>query len=252
METQPQINPLSIDSTPIIEMQDITVTFGNTIILNHINLRIFQGEYVGLIGRNGSGKSTLMKTILGLIHPVQGEVKVFGVPLSRDSYLKIGYVPQMRGFNHEFPALVRDVVKLGLEAQPQSVRRGKSKDYYEEKIQLALHKVKMERYLNRPIGHLSGGEQQKVLLAQALVREPTILLLDEPTSALDFVMVQDFLSLLVELNKTFGLTLLVIQHNLEILRPVCSRLLMLRRSILYDGSPDGEEVTQMIHNVFNY
>lgn len=116
---------------------------------------------------------------------------------------------------------------------------------------LALHKVKMERFANRPIGHLSGGEQQKVLIAQALVRNPKILLLDEPTSALDFTMVKDLLALLKSLNDKFNIILIVIQHNLDMLLPFCNRLVMLRGIKVYDGPPQIEKATEMIERVFS-
>jgi len=108
----------------------------------------------------------------------------------------------------------------------------------------------MGSFFDRPIGHLSGGEQQNVLVAQALVREPEILLLDEPTSALDFTMVENFLRLLQDLNKNYGITLIVIQHNLEILRPYCSRLIMLKGSIMYDGLPNIPRADELIKRVF--
>nr|MDO8116181.1 ABC transporter ATP-binding protein [Candidatus Sigynarchaeota archaeon] len=232
----------------LIRLENVDVVLTGNVILHHINIEIKRGEYVGLIGRNGSGKTTLMKTILGIIPTNKGRVEMFGGPIRPEALERIGYVPQLKSIEHEFPATVRDVVAMGM-----YIKKNGNKAHVmdiQEKNQLALHKVQMEGYLNRPIGHLSGGEQQKVLLAQALVRDPDILLLDEPTSALDFVMVRGFLSLLTTLNKAYNLTLLVIQHNLEILRPFCSRLLMLKKTILYDGEPTLQRADDLINDVF--
>ncbi|HME54419.1 MAG TPA: ABC transporter ATP-binding protein [Candidatus Lokiarchaeia archaeon] len=234
---------------PVIELEGITVVLGKNNVLSDINLKIFKGEYIGLIGKNGSGKSTLIKTILGIIRPTSGYVKVFGKPLNAASYKKIGYTPQMQFIDHEFPATVGEVVAMGLYKNKPLLSRMTNEDL--DRVQLALHKVKMEDYINRPIGHLSGGEQQKVLVAQALVMEPEILLMDEPTSALDFLIIDDFLKLLTELNKKYGITLLVIQHNLELLLPYCSRLIMLRRAIMYDGNPTAPGVRDMLMQVFS-
>lgn len=266
---------------PIIELKDVDVVLGKKLVLQNINLDIFKGEYIGLIGRNGSGKTTLMKTILGLYEPVRGTVKVFGKNISSKTYDYIGYMPQMKRIPHAFPATVKDVVGMGLykerlfnpfiESPFKKIRnklwdflpqhslmkkmikepnRSESNNDYTDRIMYALHKVNMEKYVNRPIGHLSGGEQQKVLVAQALVREPEILLLDEPTSSLDFVMVKDFLKLLTNLNSEYGITLMVIQHNLEMLQPFCNRLIMLRGTIMYDGPPNIPKASEMIQKVF--
>ncbi len=266
---------------PIIELQDVDVVLGQKKVLQNINLDVFAGEYIGLIGRNGSGKTTLMKTILGLYEPDGGKVKVFGKPISSKTYNYIGYMPQMKRISHAFPATVKDVVGMGLYKErlfnpfiesPINKIKNKLKailpqypllqklikephkleveDDYTDRIMYALHKVNMEKYVNRPIGHLSGGEQQKVLVAQALVTEPKILLLDEPTSSLDFVMVKDFLKLLTKLNNDYGITLMVIQHNLEMLQPFCSRLIMLRGTIMYDGPPNIPKASEMIQKVF--
>lgn len=244
------INPTNNQSNkqnPIIELENVSVALENKPVLRNINLKINHGEYVGIIGKNGSGKTTLMKTIMGLIKPNTGSIKLFGSPFEPKALNKIGYVPQMNAIKRTFPANVEEVVSLGL-YKIHKFRKLSETD--KQKIMLALHKVKMEDFIHRPIGHLSGGEQQKVLLAQALVSEPEILLLDEPTNALDFVMVRDFLALLSELNRKYNLTLLVIQHNLEMLRPFCTRLIMLKRSILYDGNPTDSTADKMIEKVF--
>jgi zinc transport system ATP-binding protein len=233
---------------PIIELENVSVVLDNKPVLRNINFKINRGEYVGIIGKNGSGKTTLIKTIIGLIKPDKGTIKIFGKPFNPQALTKIGYVPQMNSIKRTFPASVQDVVSMGL-FKRHKFRRLSDQD--KEKIMLALHKVKMEDFIHRPIGHLSGGEQQKVLLAQALVSDPEILLLDEPTNALDFVMIRDFLDLLRDLNTRFTLTLLVIQHNLELLRPFCSRLIMIKRSIFFDGLPSDKNADNMIQKVFS-
>nr|MDO8110598.1 zinc ABC transporter substrate-binding protein [Candidatus Sigynarchaeota archaeon] len=237
-----------VDNDVVIELQNVMVAYSKTSVLNDVSLKIRKGEYVGLIGKNGSGKSTLIKTILGLIAPVKGTVKVFGQPVHAKTHEKIGYTPQMHSINHEFPATVGDVVAMGLYKKKGMLSRLNAEDM--AKVQLALHKVKMEEYINRPIGHLSGGEQQKVLIAHALVHDPDILLLDEPTSALDFNVIKDILALLDELNKKYGITLIVIQHNLDLLLPFCKRLVMLRRSVIYDGPPYADTVKEAMNRTF--
>jgi ABC-type Mn2+/Zn2+ transport system ATPase subunit/ABC-type Mn2+/Zn2+ transport system permease subunit len=237
-----------VEKDPVIEISNVSVSYNRSSpVLQEINLKIYPGEYIGLIGKNGSGKSTLMKSILGLLKPTTGAIRIFNEPIGSHTYDRIGYMPQMHPIPREFPATVGDVVSMGL-FKNHLFRPLQKIDH--DKVMLALHKVHMEKFFNRPIGHLSGGEQQKVLVAQALVREPEILLLDEPTSALDFTMVKDFLAFLQHLNHEYGITLIVIQHNLDMLRPYCSRLIMLRGQIVYDGLPNLPKADEMIQKVF--
>ena len=234
---------------PVIELNKVSVDLGRSVVLKDIDLKVNEGDYIGLIGKNGSGKTTLLKTILGIYKPKSGSIRVYNQPVNSEAYAKIGYVPQMHPVKREFPATVYDVVQMGLYRFKADIAENN-----EEKgnpVMLALHKVKMERYANRPIGHLSGGEQQKVLIAQALVRNPKILLLDEPTSALDFTMVRDLLALLKQLNEKFNITLIVIQHNLDMLIPFCNRLVMLKGIKMYDGPPKIEIANDMIQRVFS-
>ncbi len=232
----------------VIELDKVRVTIGSTMALRDISLNVDTGEYVGLIGKNGSGKTTLMRVILGLVKPSSGSVKIFGHAPGGALLKRIGYAPQMRAIEREFPATVEEVVALGLHDEVGTF--GMISRAQRAKIQLALHKVRMEAYINRPIGHLSGGEQQKIMLAQALIRDPEILLLDEPTSALDHLIIRDFLALLTDLNKTYGITLVVIQHNLDLVIPFCSRLVILRRSIVFDGNPNDEGVAKAVLSAF--
>ncbi len=119
-----------------------------------------------------------------------------------------------------------------------------------QKVQRALHLVHMEDYTERPIGHLSGGEQQKIMIARALVTEPKILLLDEPTSALDFRATRSVLELLKELNHERGITLIVIHHNLELVRPYCSRLAVINKTILWEGEPKDPQADAAITRAY--
>lgn len=220
----------------IIELENVNVNYGDTPILMNVNLKVEKGDYIGLLGPNGSGKTTLMKTILGLVVPDSGKVTWFGKPISNEQRTNIGYVSQLHLVNREFPARVHEIVEMGRYSLRGFGKRLTGAD--REAVRFALHKVHMEDFFDRPIGHLSGGEQQKVFVAQALVRNPKVLLLDEPTSALDFVMVKNLLDLLEDLRDNWDITICVIHHNLDLLRPYCSRLVVLNRTIWYDGPPN--------------
>ena len=238
----------NINSPSIIEIKNLYVSYGRKQVLANINLKINKGDYVGLIGGNGAGKSTLLKSIIGLIKPTSGSVKILGKTLNLQVLDKIGYTPQMHSINHEFPATVGDIVEMGLYRKNGLFKRLNKNS--KEKVMLALHKVKMESFIDRPIGHLSGGEQQKILVAQALVKEPEILFLDEPTSALDFVRVKEVLLLLDEMNKKYGITIIAIHHNLDLIKPFCNRLVVLKGIIRYDGDPHTKEADNIIAEVF--
>lgn len=229
----------------------VTVTYGNVVALWQINLDVSKGEYIGIAGPNASGKTTLFKTILGLIKPVEGQVSVYGKPvgnLSKKLINKIGYIPQAHQITQYFPAKVRDVVLMGRYGFNFLGSPLKSKDY--ERMENELKFIGMYEQRNRPIGHLSGGQQQKVLIARALVREPEILMLDEPTSNLDFKITKEITELITQLHEERDLTVLTINHNLDLLREDIDRLVILNKSIIYDGPPYTEEVDEILYKTF--
>ncbi len=234
---------------PIISLKDISVKYQNVIALHDVNLDIFQGEYIGIFGPNGSGKTTLLKAILGLVKPFKGSVKFVDTMHSEKMRPSISYVPQNPSVNKTFPATVLEVVEMGLYARIGFLKPLKEEDHI--LAEEALHKVHMGYYKNRPIGHLSGGELQKVMVARALVSNPQVILLDEPTASLDFVMTKDLMELLSELNKTYNITIMVIHHHIDLLLPYSSRLLLINQAIVYDGEPNGEEINKKISQIFN-
>lgn len=229
----------------------VTVTYGDVVALWQINLDISRGDYIGIAGPNASGKTTLFKTILGLKKPVEGQVSIYGKPvgkLPKKTINKIAYVPQAHQIDQFFPAKVKDVVLMGRYGINFLGSPLKKEDY--QKMEDELRFVGMYEQRNRPIGHLSGGQQQKVLIARSLVRKPEILLLDEPTSNLDFKITKEITELITRLHKERNLTVLTINHNLDLLREDINRLVILNKRIIYDGPPYGEKVDKILYNTF--
>ncbi|TXT66401.1 MAG: High-affinity zinc uptake system ATP-binding protein ZnuC [Promethearchaeota archaeon] len=229
----------------------VTVTYGDVVALWQINLDVSHGDYIGIAGPNASGKTTLFKTILGLKNPVEGEVSIYGKPvgnLPKKTLNKIAYVPQAHQIDQFFPAKVKDVVLMGRYGINFLGSPLKKEDY--EKMEEELKFVGMYEQKSRPIGHLSGGQQQKVLIARSLVREPEILLLDEPTSNLDFKITKEITELITKLHDERNLTVLTINHNLDLLREDIDRLIILNKRIIYDGPPHGEKVDEILYSTF--
>ncbi len=235
---------------PVISFENVFVKYQNIIALRNININIYQGDYIGIFGPNGSGKTTFLKTIIGLVKPDNGKITVLGSEDIKKVRTNVGYVPQNISVKKTFPATVLEVVEMGLFGKIGFMKPLKPED--KKQAEEALHMVHLETYKNRPIGHLSGGELQKVMVARAIASKPNILLLDEPTSALDFMMVKDLMKLLVELNNKLNITIIAINHHLDLLQPYCTRLLLMDGTIIYDGKPDNNEIDDIIKQIFSF
>jgi zinc transport system ATP-binding protein len=235
---------------PVISFEDVFIKYHNIFALQNVSVDIYQGDYIGIFGPNGSGKTTFLKTIIGLIEPNSGRVRVLGSENIKKVRSNVGYVPQNISVKRTFPATVLEVVEMGLFGKIGFMKPLRTDD--KKQAEEAIHMVHLEAYKNRPIGHLSGGELQKVMVARALASKPKILLLDEPTSALDFMMVQDLMKLLIELNNKLNITIIAINHHLDLLQPYCTRLLLMDGTIIYDGKPDNPEIDSIIKQIFNF
>ncbi|MHA1397906.1 MAG: metal ABC transporter ATP-binding protein [Candidatus Heimdallarchaeaceae archaeon] len=237
----------------VICLKDINVVYGNLAALYDINLDVYKGDFIGICGPNGSGKTTLLKTMVGLVEPLTGEIHLFGEKVTdsipKEIRFKMGYVPQIAQFDRNFPALVKDVVEMGRYAKAGLTKPLTKKD--REKIINALKLVDMEHAAERPFGHLSGGQQQRVLIAQTLAAEADVLLLDEFTSALDFRMTEEIMELLDHLNFKHGITILIIGHNIELLKAYCKRVICLNKMITYDGSPNNPDFEKEVNLIFH-
>jgi len=191
-----------------IKIENLSFAYGDHEVLKDINLDIYEGDYVAIIGPNGGGKTTLTKLLLGLIKPSSGEIKIFGKSVLQ-AREKIGYLPQYINFNMDMPINVFDIVLQG--------RLTKRKLFYskeDKKIALEqLKKMNIYDLKERKIKELSGGQRQRVLLARALTKQPKILILDEPTASIDPEGQKDIYTLL----KTLPLTRLIISHDIQVL-----------------------------------
>lgn len=198
----------------LIEVKDVSFSYGERIVLDNVNLMVMPGEFVSLLGANGSGKSTLLKLLLGELVPQKGSILLMGQSPSRFSdWTKIGYVAQNKAASYGgFPATVEEVVLAHMYDQIGRFKLPGKKA--RAKVLQALKMVEMEDYVRRPIGELSGGQQQRVLLARAMINDPEMVLLDEPTTGVDAHNAQQHFELLSRLNREHGLTVLVVTHDM--------------------------------------
>jgi zinc/manganese transport system ATP-binding protein len=197
----------------LLRLENIGVRLGGRQILSGVSFSVAPGQFTGLIGPNGAGKTTLLRVILGLQQPTEGRVLLNGSPKTRHGGGSIGYVPQKLAIDQDMPLRARDVVGLGIDGNrlgfplPAASRR--------RRINEALEAVGAEGYADARIGELSGGEQQRVLIAHALIGRPRLLLLDEPLANLDLKSEQGIVSVLARLAHEQGIAVLISAHDLN-------------------------------------
>lgn len=231
----------------MIKIRGLNYRIGSNPILEDIHLDIAEGEFVAVIGPNGAGKSTLIKLILGLIPLQEGSIEIDGEPhlqwLRRNP---MGYLPQREEYDRRFPARAIDIVMLGLAGELKMGRRFGA--IHKKRAREAMQTTGCAEQANKPIGALSGGEMQRVLLARAIVGGSKYLILDEPEASVDQPGVRSFFELLKELNRQ-GRTVITISHDLHTLTEYCSFLVCLNRRLhCHDHS---EMVNaELIHKTF--
>jgi len=205
----------------LLEVDGVSIALGGRPILDEVSFDIGSGEFTGLIGSNGVGKTTLLRIILGLQKPDGGVVRMLGAPLSPRSRL-LGYVPQKVLLDPDVPIRARDLVALGLDGHRYGFGRRTAQQ--RERVEEMLHEVGAEFFADTRVGSLSGGEQQRVLIAHALISEPKLLLLDEPLANLDPKSVQEIVALLHSLARNNGVAILLSAHEMNALLPVMDRI----------------------------
>jgi zinc transport system ATP-binding protein len=220
----------------IIEANKVQFKYTRTLVLDKVSFEVQAGDYVGIIGPNGGGKTTLLKLILGL-EKGAGEIKLFGTPIGKFSqWEKIGYLAQKSPVSQaRFPICVQEVVLMGLcydkthkEATPENLR----------KVRRALSQTHTLNLSKRIFSDLSVGQQQRVLLARALVSEPQLLILDEPSAALDANSREMFFTLLGKLNRQNGVTILLITHDTGEVGKYISKFMYIDRELVFFGNKE--------------
>lgn len=228
-----------------IEVKNLTTGYRQNPVLEDVTLSVERGALVGVIGPNGGGKSTLFKSILGLLRPWSGTIRVEGS--TRRPGPRIAYVPQTETVDWSFPVTVRDVVMMGRYPRLGFFRRPGKRD--QEIVSDALAQVNMLEFADRQIGELSGGQRQRVFIARALAQQPSILLLDEPVSGVDAVTQHQIFELLERLTAA-GVTALVASHDLSCVAQRFDRVLLLNRRIIGYGPPEVVLTQELLNKTF--
>ena len=205
----------------VLSVEDVHVRLGGREVLDGVGFDIRAGEFTGLIGSNGAGKTTLFRVILGLQSASGGQVLLAGKPRSRRNPL-IGYVPQKFLLDPDAPLRARDLVALGIDAHRFGVAR--PSHARRELVREMLAAVDAERFADSRIGLLSGGEQQRVLIAHALIGRPRLLLLDEPLANLDLASADEVVTLLARIASEQRIAVLISAHEMNPLLPVMDRV----------------------------
>ncbi len=230
---------MNTDISPriLIEINKVSFSYGHLNVLENVTLTVNQGDFLAVIGPNGSGKTTLIKIILGLLFPQKGTVLVFGKKPSQLNSLRsrIGYVPQNNTIDFHFPINVYDFVMTGRYPLIGPGRRPGRKD--KEAVQKALEQVNIEQLQRIQIGKISGGQRQKMLIARALVNEPSILVLDEPTTAVDVQASENFYELLMKLRNQ-GITILMVSHDVGVVAQYADRIACINKQVIIHGRPE--------------
>lgn len=217
-----------------VEIKNLHVAYDDIYALENVNLTINEKDFLGIIGPNGGGKSTLLKSMLGIVKPSKGTIKIFGKS-PFNSVIPAGYVPQFSGFDRNFPVNVQDTILTGrLFNKNRMFHKYNQKDReiaYKLMKKLGIYKLK-----DRQIGSLSGGQLQRVLIARALVIHPEILFLDEPAANVDTRSKSEIYQLLKELNK--DITIIIATHNMGAVSTNIKSIACLNTRLYYHGSPE--------------
>jgi ABC-type Mn2+/Zn2+ transport system ATPase subunit len=235
----------------IIRFSHATFGFPGVIALKDISLEIMEGEFVGIIGPNGSGKTTLCRAVLGLMRPLEGSLQILDCACEKlrcYHRARIGYLPQKGSLDQNFPITVLEAIIMGRYGALGLFTRPSRRD---REIALeALSDVGMSDHKDTALGHLSGGQQQRVLIARALAQQPQVLLLDEPTTGIDLITEHSIVDLICRLHADLGLTVLLVTHDINMIRPLVDRLVLLKTRLFASGRPEEVLRPEILRQVY--
>jgi zinc/manganese transport system ATP-binding protein len=234
---------------PVLQVEDVSVSLGGRQVLDQVSFSVEAGGFCGLIGSNGAGKTTLLRAILGMIPPSSGRIVVAGGTQSRRNP-QIGYVPQKIVLEADMPLRARDLVGLGLDGHRFGIVRPAAKR--REAVEEMLDAVGATRFADARIGNLSGGEQQRVMIAQALICRPKLLLLDEPLANLDIRSAAEVVDLLARIAADQHIAILLSAHDMNPLLPVMDRVVYLADGRAASGTTDQVVRTDTLSQLYGH
>jgi zinc/manganese transport system ATP-binding protein len=235
--------------SPVLELDGVGVWLSGREILRDVRFGVEAGELVGMIGSNGAGKTTIFRVILGLLAPSSGRVLIEGRPRPRRNR-SAGYVPQKVELDPEMPLRSRDLVALGLDGHRLGVSLPSRRR--RELVDEMLHAVDATSFADARVGTLSGGEQQRVLIAHALISRPKMLLLDEPLANLDLRSEQEVVELLSRIAKEQGVAVLISAHDLNPVLPVVDRVVYVANGRVASGTTDVVVTTEVLSRLYGH
>jgi len=216
-----------VTGEPLIEFVDVACSYGGPAVIEHVNFTVHPGEFIGVVGPSGSGKTTVLRTLLGAVRPVRGEIR------TSTNDLPMAYVPQVETVDWNFPVTVTEVVTMSRGARPW---RAASRKAERAEVAELLERLGIGDLGDRQIRQLSGGQQQRVFLARALAQRPQLVVLDEPTSGVDVRTRHEVLHVLADLNAE-GIAIVLTTHDLNGLAAHLPRILCFNKTVIADGAP---------------
>ncbi len=223
----------------ILDISNVSAGYeNNPRIIKDISFSVYQKDFLGIIGPNGGGKTTLLRTIMGLIKPTEGKITFFNEAGKSVSKINIGYLPQLNRIDQKFPITVHDVILSGLSMSSKLPSFTLPTKYMKRVLQVA-ERMGVDNLLNRPIGELSGGQLQRVLLGRSIIDNPVLLILDEPISYVDKLFETNFYKILDEINEHMGIIL--VSHDIGTILSTVRNVLCVNESAHYHC---GTEISQ--------
>jgi zinc/manganese transport system ATP-binding protein len=231
----------------VVSLHDVALRYGPRTLFEGLSLDIEAGEFLAVLGPNGAGKTSLIRLLLGLLEPSEGRIVVDGQSPG-DVRTSVGYVPQQRAFDRDLPLRGRDLVRLGLDGERWGA--GRLRPGEAARLDAVLADVGASVYAETPVGLLSGGEQQRLRIAQALVCDPKLLLVDEPLLSLDLAYQQVVVSLLDRRRRSAGTPVVFVTHDVNPILPVVDRVLYLAGGAWAIGSVDEVMTTETLSRLY--
>jgi len=228
----------------MLELNSVNAFYGNSCAVNDVNLKIQSGEFLSILGRNGVGKTSLMRAVIGLMDRITGSIKLDNVEINTKKTHEraisgIGYVPQGRGILPKFT--VRENLQVGTFATSKDKKSTEINEWVFELFPI------LKEFLNRPGGDLSGGQQQQLAIARALLTEPKVMLLDEPTEGIQPNIVEKIEEVLIDLNNKHDMTLILVEQNVDFARRASQRFAIMENGIVAAEGEANSLTDELVH-----